>query len=426
MVFMIERSRNPVAHVLRKYNPREWGGTETSVLRLMDGLAAHGARSIVLAPRLEGEWGSDPFCARGHEVRRFRAFLPVWGLPESQRKQLVSVGGNLMSFDLAGRIWCSGSIEVVHSHALNRLGAMACWAARARGCPFVVTIHGGWSDLPSAVAAQLVRPLEGGFEWGKLLGMIIGSRRVIARADGVVTCNQREADGVAARFPGKPILVQPHGVPCRVYQRDCREETTRAYPQVRGRDVLLCVGRIDPVKNQAWVAHRMPELLRRHPKVLLVLAGPCTDAAYGQALRKTVNQRGLDSQVVLTGGLFPEDPRLIGLYQTARVLVQPSLSETFGLVILEAWAAGCPVMAAQTSGALELIRDRENGWLFQVERPESFHGAVDECLRNGERAREIAACGQRLVVEKFDTLQLADRMMQFYISLKRGKPKCDM
>src|ERR1700733_15122399 len=112
-----------VAHVLRKYDPTEWGGTESAIHQLTSGLTVHGVESIVYAPRIPFPGGSaDPLAGAGPSVRRFRACLPVWGLPVERRRQLVALGGNQISFDLPGALWSERKLDVIHSHALGRLG----------------------------------------------------------------------------------------------------------------------------------------------------------------------------------------------------------------------------------------------------------------------------------------------------------------
>jgi glycosyltransferase involved in cell wall biosynthesis len=203
-------------------------------------------------------------------------------------------------------------------------------------------------------------------EWGKILGWLLGSRRVLDRAAAVITCNGREAALMREKFPDKIIVVQPHGVPAAEYARDQRAEAQRAFPRLARRQVLLSVGRIDPIKNQDWLARQFAGTMERHPLLRLVMAGPCTDEAYGKLVKKQIRNLGLEDRLTLTGRLPPGDPRLIGLLQSAAVVVVPSQSETFGLVILEAWAAGTPVIAGRTSGALQLICEGENGWLFDL------------------------------------------------------------
>src|SRR5581483_2120058 len=187
-----------------------------------------------------------------------------------------------------------------------------------------------------------------------------------------------EARLLQEKYPDKRIVVQPHGVPLEMYQQDQREHALNAFPQIRGKQVLLCVGRIDPVKNQGWLVDQAPRIFQKHPRAILVLAGSCTDESYGEWIRKRIAELGLGNRILFTGGLPPDDPRLIGLFQEAEVLLLSSMSETFGLVILEAWATGTMVITSRTSGACTLVRHGQNGWLFDLSRPETFHEPLDQ------------------------------------------------
>lgn len=406
-----------IAHILRKYNPAEWGGTETAVKRLLDGLTAQHAQVVVFSPKRPEKFEHDPFTESGYLVKPFRAFIPVWGLSESQKKQLVAVGGNLLSFDLIWKLQRERPLSIIHSHTLNRLGGIAATVARLRRIPFVVTVHGGVLDLPAAVRAKLAEPLEGGLEWGKVFGWLVRSRRVLDEADAIITCNRTEATLLREKFPGKIVLAQPHGVPACDYQQDRREAALRAFPGLQDKTVLLAAGRIDPVKNQGWLVQQLPRVLATHSNVHLVIAGACTDESYGKLLKKEIRNLGLEEKITLTGGLPAGDPRLIGLFQSAAVVLLPSLSETFGLVILEAWAAGRPVLSSRTSGAVELIRPDENGWTFDLTEPEAFQGLLNSALANPERLTEMGQRGRHRVVSEFDCQLLAKRIRHLYQEL---------
>ena len=141
-----------VAHILRKYNPAEWGGTETALERLFDGLCPS-VTPVIYCPRLKKGCANgtrDPFTEHGYSLKRFRACVPVWGLSKRERTQMVSVGGNLFSFDLVPALWREPGVAIIHSHALGRLGGIGLTIAKRRHLPFVVTIHGGFLDLPPA------------------------------------------------------------------------------------------------------------------------------------------------------------------------------------------------------------------------------------------------------------------------------------
>jgi starch synthase len=310
---------------------------------------------------------------------------------------------------------------LVHTHALGRLGGIASAVARARRLPFVVSIHGGLLDMPPALRRTFDQPARHGFEWGKLFGFLLQSRKLLNDADAVLTCNPTEADLLRKNYPNKRIEVQPHGIPSATYQTNHRGAASEAFPQIKGREVLLSVGRIDPVKNQAWLITQAPEILRRHPNMLLVLVGACTDDAYGKNLHRQISDLGIDNHVLVTGGLPPCDPRLIGLMQEARAVLLPSISETFGLVLLEAWAAGTTVISSRTSGASALVREGENGWLFDLSEPTSFHRTVDDALQDSALRRRLAASGRELVNRDYAVTSVAEKVKQLYTELIEEK-----
>jgi alpha-maltose-1-phosphate synthase len=142
-----------------------------------------------------------------------------------------------------------------------------------------------------------------------------------------------------------------------------------------------------------------------------------THREYGAALKARIAREGLQDVVKLVGSLPFGDPRLIGLLQEARAVVVPSKSETFGIVILEAWAAGTPVVSSRTSGAAALVEEGVNGLLFDLDRPATFHAAMDRVLERPERAAEWGAAGRARAVAEFDTSIRADRMKRLYENL---------
>jgi glycosyltransferase involved in cell wall biosynthesis len=431
-----------VIHLLRKYDSAEWGGTETAVQRLFDGLRLHGVTPVMYCPYVNGNETPGGLSAakpqkvftennrhvpsespngNNGDIKRFKSFVPAWGISPQEKRRLISLGGNLMSFDLFPALWREPDVALVHTHALGRLGGIASAVARGRRLPFVVSIHGGLLDVSPALKTTLSGPANGSFEWGKIFGLLLQSRRLIQHSDAVLACNPTEAELLRRKYPAKRVEIQPHGIPMGPYQQDHGAAAREAFPQIRERDVLLCAGRIDPVKNQEWLITQAPEMFRAHPNALLVLAGACTNEGYGQSLEHQIRALGISDRVLLTGGLPPDDPRLIGLIQESRALLLPSISETFGLVLLEAWAAGTTVISSRTSGASALIRDGENGWLFDLSDPAAFHRAVSQTLlKPGLRAR-LAESGRQLVAGQYDVMSVAGKVKQLYEQLIEAK-----
>ena len=408
-------------HLLRKLDPTEWGGTETAIQRLIDGLRENGVGTVVYCPRLERVETEDPLCRSGHRVERFHAFVPVLGISPERKRELVAMGGNLMSFELISSLWREPDISVIHTHTLGRIGGIGLTIAKQRRIPFVVTIHGGVLDLPQKVKQEFNSPTTEGWEWGKLFGLLFQSHRLFRDADAILTCNQKEKALLREHYPEKHIRVQAHGVPVELYRQDQRVRARAAFPQICDQQLLLSVARIDPIKNQSWLLEQMPAVLQRHPKALLVLAGPCTNRSYGQQIQRQVANLGLDQRVLITGGLPSGDPRLLGLFQEAKAVILPSISETFGIVILEAWAAGTAVLASRTSGANALLQDAANGLLFDLDQPQTFHRAIDELLANPAYAEQLAIRGAEQVARDYSISALAVRLKNLYSQLIEEK-----
>src|SRR5947207_8137226 len=162
-----------VIHLLRKYDPAEWGGTESAVQRLFAGLREQGVTPVMYCPRIEEVRDQrSEIRDQGPEIRRFRAYLPIWGISREYRRQLVAVGGNLMSFDLMPRLLAERDAALIHTHTLGRLGSIASLVARARRLPFVISIHGGLFDLPAPLKHDFASAKSAGYDWGKIFGAL--------------------------------------------------------------------------------------------------------------------------------------------------------------------------------------------------------------------------------------------------------------
>jgi glycosyltransferase involved in cell wall biosynthesis len=406
-----------VINLLRKLDLNQWGGTETAIQRLCDGLRYHDVDPVIYCPQLDQPPDDELLERVGCDIKRFKAFVPVLGISSAQKRQMISLGGNLMSFDLISSLWHEENVDIIHSHALGRIGGIGLTVARKRRIPFVVSVHGGVFDLPDHVKKSFNETSTGGWEWGKLFGLLLQSHRLFRDADAIVTCNTKEAALLREKYPDKRIEVQSHGVPYDLYEKDHRAEARAAFPQIVGREALVSVGRIDSIKNQGWLVKEALALFAKHPNAVLVLAGACTEQTYGSELEKRVKELGLTDRIVLTGGLPPNDPRLIGLMQESAALLLPSVSETFGLVILEGWAAGATPISSETSGARALIRSGENGFLFDLQRPETFHQAIDAVLQDKARARKMAETGRAEVARSYSVRAVAGKMKDLYQEL---------
>ncbi len=412
-----------IAHVLRKYNPKEWGGTETALKRLLEGLKESSITSVIFCPENGDKPENDPLKLLRTKIVYFPAFLTVCGISEEKKKRLISVGGNLMSFQLLWQLWRERDISLIHVHTLGTLAGICRLIAKIRKIPFVVSIHGGFLDLPDISLKALLEPMKGGISFAKLFNFPLRTKSLLADADAILTVNPREAQLMRQKYPDQLVIQTTHSVECEHYSVDYRAEAQTTFPFIKGKKVLLTVARIDPVKNQLWVIEQMPEILKKYPDVVYVIVGPITDSDYYDLLIKKVDLLNLKKSVFFVGILPPDDVRLVGLFQEARLFLLPSIAEPFGIVILEAWAAGTPVVSSTTSGAQSLINDNQHGWLFDLANSATFFKVLETALNNEGIRNKVISEGKLRVEQEFDISVAGRKMDDLYrqlIESKRG------
>ncbi|WP_240048318.1 glycosyltransferase [Crenalkalicoccus roseus] len=156
-----------------------------------------------------------------------------------------------------------------------------------------------------------------------------------------------------------------------------------ALPAPAGAPRLLALGRLHPNKGFDLLLRAMPLLPGAH----LFLAGEGGERA---ALERLARELGVADRVAFLG--WRQDPG--ALLAACDVFVCPSRHEPLGNVVLEAWSAARPVVAAAAQGPTELIRDGETGLLVPREAPEALAAAIAGLLADPARAAALAAAGR--------------------------------
>jgi len=184
------------------------------------------------------------------------------------------------------------------------------------------------------------------------------------------------------------VSVLPHGVDCSLFQPRKRCASLRQQWGVSdGQRVLLYVGRIAAEKNIPLAIDAYQQARQAHPDVRLVMVG---DGPLRPALEKA------HPDIIFAGVQTGET--LAHYFASADVFVFPSLTETFGLVTLEAMASGLPVIAFDMAAAHQYVTSGEHGLLAEVDNHQAFTDAVSVVLEG-----EVAKLGQQ-ARQKAETL----------------------
>lgn len=221
------------------------------------------------------------------------------------------------------------------------------------------------------------------------------------------------------------IEIIPCGVDPNVF-RPMRQVDAR---EALGRDqcerIVLFVGRIEQIKGIDVLLRALGLLFFRHPELrndlcLLVVGGaldPGDDAPETEKLtelHRLVHQHRMEANVSFVGSL--EQQRLAVFYAAADVCAVPSLTESFGLVALEAMACGTPVVGTRVGGLQKLIEDQESGLLVPAGDYQALAEAIAQVLTD-HRLRMHLAHGARDRAEHFTWHGVGERMEALYAKI---------
>jgi D-inositol-3-phosphate glycosyltransferase len=398
-------------HIPRRFVSHSWGGTETVVLESAKCLKAMGHPARVFTScALSGKPGtahSDEI--DGVEVRRFPHFYPYLGLSGIQRESLDLCGGNLFSWSLLRALGRDREARVLHLHTAKRMGGIARTIGRLRKIPYVVSLHGGLFCRPESETRRQAKKADRTLEWGKALGWLVGSRRVMQEASAVLCLTESEKREVLAWNPEVHCRVLPNGVDLDRFSEGSRSRFREHHAIPADRKLMAVVGRVDPQKGQLVAVNAFSRL--KDDSAHLLLAGPVTDSDYDSRIQSRIDELDLGDRVSRVGGLSGQE--LVDAYHASDVVIVPSSHEPFGIVVLEAWACRKPVVASRVGGLAELITENRDGRLFEADNDHELSTMLQHLLDNRNERQRLGR-GGRGTAQGYSWRAHADKLTQIY------------
>jgi phosphatidylinositol alpha-1,6-mannosyltransferase len=263
------------------------------------------------------------------------------------------------------------------------LGLLAHGLRRRTGIRRAVGLTHGheafWADLPGT--RQVLRRIATGLDTMTYLGEY--TRAKLARAVGARTDLRRL----------RPC-VDPD-----MYHPGVDGSAVRARHGLAGRPVIVCVSRLVPRKGQDQLIRALPEVRRRVPGAALLIVG---GGPYRDTLRRLAREHGVERDVVLTGSVPWAD--LPAHYAAGDVYAMPCRTrnggmdvEGLGIVYLEASATGLPVVAGDSGGAPDAVREGETGYVVGGRDVAALTDRLVRLLADPARARAMGAAGRAWV-----------------------------
>jgi len=295
--------------------------------------------------------------------------------------------------------------------------------------PRVVTIH-----HLARTSFELINPsfLEMLLHPGGELGLVSWAEKksmdfdkiVVTRSDRVIASSNFVKRSIISNYkvPSSRIAVTHYGVYPEDYE--CTENEILEVKKKFGlmnESVILFVGGLGtrkglPVLLQAFKL--ISKRQKKKSKLLLVGSGE------QEPIRKLADSLGIGARVVLTG--FVSGAMLKRLYNACDVFVLPSFLEGFGLTLLEAMAAGKPIVASNAGGIPEVVEDGVHGKLVNPGKPEELAEAIAFLIKNPQSAKEIGEKNKKYVTRNFGWKKTAELTEKLYETLfqHKGESRC--
>lgn len=293
--------------------------------------------------------------------------------------------------------------QVIHAHTEFALAVAARRAARALGVPFVMTSHTYFEQYIHHYIPLLRGPL------GYWVSRIYTYNR-FSKADLILTPGQSMVQTLRGYGLGPHVICLPTGIDQDLFPNEDRQPPDPSSP------LLLYVGRMAMEKNVFFLLEVLERVHNVFPGARLRVVG---DGPSRQAFEERSRRRGLADRLEVLGYLPHRE--VIPHYYEASVFVFPSLTETQGLVSLEALMAGTPVVAFQARGSAETLKDGEGAFLISPNTPADFVNRVVDLLRSPSLWLEASQRGKHYS-RGWTASALAQRLEDLYRSLLHDTP----
>jgi glycosyltransferase involved in cell wall biosynthesis len=346
-----------IAILVAAFPPKWLAGTEIATYNIAKYLAKLGHEVHVITS-LDEELARES-TKDGFDIHRVRAI---------KKSNLLTLSFLLPAFSVVRRI----SPDIVHAQSIP-MGLCALLIKRFLKKPYIVYSRGE-SYMSWAFRATI-------------------SKLVLKNADAVIALTSDMKRDLSEIYTGH-ISVIPNGIELDKFTGLSRQES-RVRLKISGENrVILFVGRLRPQKNVACLINAMKIIVEHNPKTKLLIIGDGQEEEELKGLTKKLN---LGEYIEFVGKVPHEK---IPVYMSvADVFILPSLFEGLPNVILEAMAAGLPVVVTRVSGLWEIVIDGVNGFLVEPGVPEQISDKALLLLENDELRERMASENKRNVVE---------------------------
>lgn len=250
--------------------------------------------------------------------------------------------------------------------------------------PDIIHAQSFMTGIPACVISNLLRIPY--IVWGRgsdvyLMDFYvkISSKLVLKNANAILALTDDMRKKLNSIYP-RDIYVVPNGINLEQF-----DDISSNFPNKAGTKKILFVGRFHPVKGVQYLIMAMKKVYEEIPDARLLLIG---DGEERNKLERLADNLGIRESIDFIGEL--PHKKIAGFMNHADVFVLPSISESFGMVNLEAMACGLPIVATRVGGIPNVIKNGVNGYLVEAKKPDEIAEKILLLLQNPQLRMEIS------------------------------------
>jgi len=398
-------------HVIPSFAPAwRYGGPIYAVQGMTRELARQGHEVVVMTTNIDGPNVLDVPLARpvsmdGVTVWYFPVEPPRWWCFSRALGRALQM--QVKHFDLV----------IIHSIFLWPT-AVAAFSCQRRGVPYVIRPAGALDPacLSKSYGSGRISLSSRAKKWLYLNTL---GRLDLAGASAIHFMSQAEMEASRPLRLRPPGFVLPHGVECEQMEKESISLPLRArYPQIGDKKVVLFLSRLDPIKGLDRLIPALGDLALRRKDFAFVLAG-MGNTAYEAEVAALVKEHLLQEQTVFLG--LVHGSAKWALFRDADLFALSSYHENFGVAVVEAMAAGLPVIISDRVGICREVSRAGAGLVTGLE-PKEIAAAVERLLADENLRQEMGRKGAILAREQFNLAKVVKDLVQVYGQIIEGRP----
>lgn len=368
------------------------GGVETHLCMLLPELVKKGHKVKLLTGAFQGEPEESVY----ENVKIFRT--PLMDLNWLYKRGLMDIGKEFGYYidEHIRKI----KPDIIHAHNMHYFSKdhanVLEKVANDLRVPLILTAHNSWDD-------PLFLELSTHIKWAHIIAVSHFIRR--------------ELTGVGCK--DSRITVIHHGIDTERFRPGIKEGITRKYPEIKGKKVIFHPARMGLGKGSDVSVKAFRLVSRVVPDAMLVLAGTKNIIDWGNTQQRDIayilhliDEFGLTDKVFVKMFTLKE---VSWLYALSSVCIYPStVSEPFGLTMLEALASGKPMVVTNSGGMPEIIKDNINGFVVPVRDHERLATRIISLLTDDELRNRLGNTGRCMVEKDYTKERMAEDVLRVY------------